>query len=327
MGTNSGYSGGWIPPDQRSTFDNLYYIVMLNRPWVKTTVASRLDPSVTLTEWRSPLLEIDAMMLNIDAILGFKDIGNCNVFGEDPLGFLQLDVSEGGASFTPAPEDIVNCVVRDDDEYGIAVQDFAADNDVFLADYVSAFTKMIDDTVPCKDLELPACNPYSQSITGADGCVAHINQDCACQAATSWGKLIVCVIKETFASCTFDSVSLWTVMRGIGQVLKHEDAFWNLNHNINRRQRKMMAALNNEANRGDDHRQLSSDAAACATVVVDACVDSGGCTNKTEEWFECLEGTIFLGKATECSGVVDEDIWEGIASSVCDFYNDDNILA
>ena len=159
------------------------------------------------------------------------------------------------------------------------------------------------------------------------GCVAHINQDCACQAATSWGKLIVCVIKETFASCTFDSVSMGTVMRGIGQVLKHEDAFWNLNHNINRRQRKMMAALNNEANRGDDHRQLSSDAAACATVVVDACVDSGGCTNKTEEWFECLEGTIFLGKATECSGVVDEDIWEGIASSVCDFYNDDNILA
>ena len=133
---------------------------MLNRPWVKTTVTSRLDPSVQLTEWRSPLAAIDAMMLNIDAVLGFEDTGNCNVFGLDPLGFLDLSVDEGGSAFSPAPENIVNCPLRSD-EYGTAVQEFAADNEVFLRDYVSAFTKMVDKTVACKDLTIPSCNIFS----------------------------------------------------------------------------------------------------------------------------------------------------------------------
>lgn len=146
---NSGYSGGWIPPEERSTFSNLYYFVMIERPWVKTT--KEIDGKI-LTEWRSPKIEIDAMMLNIDAILGFE-IEDCNVFGEDPENFLGTGGLDGNlADFVPA--DIVNCTRRND-EYGTAVADFAADNDVWLDEYAMAFTKMVETTVPCGQLRVP----------------------------------------------------------------------------------------------------------------------------------------------------------------------------
>lgn len=150
---NAGYSGGWIPPTERATFNNLYYVVMLNRPWVKTTVESRLDPGKNLTEWRSPLVAIDAMMLNIDAVLGFNIDGGCNVFGLDPFNFTGTG-GEGGGSADFVPETLVNCTLRND-EYGQAVQDFAANNTVWEEAYVTAFIKMVEDTVPCKDLKKP----------------------------------------------------------------------------------------------------------------------------------------------------------------------------
>lgn len=158
----SGYSGGWIPPANRSTFNNLYYVVMLNRPWVKTTVESRLEAGKNLTEWRSPLVEIDAMMLNIDAVLGFHIHDGCNVFGLDPHNF----IGTGGENGTPAdfvPETIVNCTLRDD-EYGQAVEDFAANNTMWREEYEAAFIKMVEDTVPCKpgDLKVP------RDVTGGD---------------------------------------------------------------------------------------------------------------------------------------------------------------
>lgn len=146
---NSGYSGGWIPPANRSTFNNLYYIVMLNRPWVLTKKEIR---GKELTEWRSPLVEIDAMMLNIDAILGFEIDDGCNVFGLDPLDFLTTGNGTSAADFVPA--DIVNCTVRTD-EYGQAVQDFSIDNDLWLQEYEAAFVKMVETTVPCGELSDP----------------------------------------------------------------------------------------------------------------------------------------------------------------------------
>eukprot|EP00035_Acanthoeca_spectabilis_P034758 m.30872 g.30872 ORF g.30872 m.30872 type:complete len:446 (-) comp6849_c0_seq1:102-1439(-) len=144
---NIGFEGGWIPPPDRSTFNNLYYVVMFQRPWVKTTKASPHVAGQDLTEWRSPLESINAMMLNTDAAIGFEISNGCNIFGEDPLNFLATGGSDGNpAPFIPSP--LVPCRIRGD-KFGRAAQDFAADNNVWLAAYEEAFTKMTERTVPC----------------------------------------------------------------------------------------------------------------------------------------------------------------------------------
>ena len=148
----SGYKGGWIPPDQRSTFDNLFYFVMINRPWVKTV---RVVAGKTFTEWRSPLVEIDAIMLNTDAILGFEIHDGCNVFGDDPENFLGTGGPDGGpADFVP--DEIRNCTKRED-KYGRSAHAFADDNEEWIEAFTDAFYQLSTTTVPCgrKELRCP----------------------------------------------------------------------------------------------------------------------------------------------------------------------------
>ena len=302
MESNSGYSGGWIPPPDRSTFNNLYYIVMLQRPWVKTTKTSILDPSATLTEWRSPLVVIDAMMLNIDAILGFNIDDGCNVFGEEPFDFL----TEGGADFVP--DVIQNCVVRTD-EYGTAVQDFAASNDVWLEEYVSAFTKMVDDTVPCEDLRLPSCSAPTVQPNDVATCVAHLDENCACDDARNYGLMIKCATQEIHAVCAFD-VTMPQMFRGVGKVLKSLTEVGGVKRGNSKRNRLM--ARRREESIEYFQRNLS-DISACGDTLLTACGGMGDCDNMTDDWFGCLDGTIYMGSVAECNGYLQEDIWESIA--------------
>jgi len=133
--------------------------VIVNRPWVKIETTSRLDGTSILTEWRSPLLEIDAMMLNIDAVLGFEIDDNCNVFGEDPENFFDTGggTDENGDPIVSPfkPDEIRQCEARAD-EYGAAVSEFAASNDAFVTAYEEAFLKLVERTVPCGRLSTPS---------------------------------------------------------------------------------------------------------------------------------------------------------------------------
>mmetsp|Transcript_30541 Transcript_30541/g.66940 ORF Transcript_30541/g.66940 Transcript_30541/m.66940 type:complete len:485 (+) Transcript_30541:225-1679(+) len=148
----SGYEGGWVRADQRALFDNAFYTGMINLPWVKTTKrvgSEAMDTARTLTEWRIPLRTSDSMMLNTDGILGFDITDSCNVFGRDTLDFFS---SENVADFVP--DTLVPCAERTD-EYGEAVQAFAADNEVFKEEFASAFVQLVETTHQCGRLKAP----------------------------------------------------------------------------------------------------------------------------------------------------------------------------
>ena len=146
----SGYEGGWMPPSLRDDFNNMYYFALLRRPWVKVT---KNINGAELVEWREPLESINSMFLNTDAILAF-DIVGCNVFGEDPLDFINTGGADGGrADFVP--DVLVPCTLRDD-EYAQAVHDFADNNNLWLSEYSAAYIKMVEQTVSCGQLKDPA---------------------------------------------------------------------------------------------------------------------------------------------------------------------------
>jgi catalase (peroxidase I) len=135
----SGYDGGWVGKSDRDTFDNKYYDVLLNSAWVKT---EKNMQGKTLTEWKINFPGSDIIMLNTDAVLGFH-IDGCDRFGGSP---------DTSGLF-------IDCLPRDD-EYGRAVRDFAADKELWFADYVSAFVKMTEELVPCMQLFSPSMSKF-----------------------------------------------------------------------------------------------------------------------------------------------------------------------
>jgi hypothetical protein len=135
----SGYDGGWVRGNERATFDNQYYQGMIFIPWEKT---ERDVQGQTLTEWKINFPFSDIIMLNTDAVLGFY-IDGCDRFGGQPDTTGQF----------------IDCLPREDD-YGIAVRDFAASNDVWFENFVSAFVKMTEELVPCMELVSPSMSKF-----------------------------------------------------------------------------------------------------------------------------------------------------------------------
>lgn len=149
----SSYEGGQVAADQRGTFDNAYFTGMFGVPWVKTTKqVGKHGRQLTVTEWKIPLNTSDSVMLNTDAVLGFHIDDGCNLFGEDPFGFLD------SPNAAHVPEQIVECEKRED-EYGQAAADFAASNDTWVAEYVTAFVHLVESTIVCGELSELAVPP------------------------------------------------------------------------------------------------------------------------------------------------------------------------
>ena len=159
---NTGYFGTWVPDPDAAVFSNTYFWGMFCIPWLK--VQRSTFNGVQLNEWLVDPSIGNITFLNTDAILAFKDIENCDLFGGvrhlppgiDPsvCDVILPDGTNAGPFADPDIPGATRCDFRDDIGLEASVE-FTLDQDLYFKKFKTAYKKMVETTVPCDVLYTP----------------------------------------------------------------------------------------------------------------------------------------------------------------------------